>query len=81
MSTQIPEYLIRRPKEYEDGEFHTEFIRIAMNVEEALVEVHAKAGKDYTFLDLFKLAQPFMVEQWKSKKFPLVPLDELIGSE
>jgi hypothetical protein len=41
---------------------------MAKNVEDSLLEAGAKPGKDYTLLDLYKLAQPFALETFKGGK-------------
>jgi len=41
---------------------------MAKNVECSLMEAGAKPGKDYTLLDLYKLAQPFALETYKGGK-------------
>ena len=37
---------------------------IAANIEDALLESGAVPGVDYSRLDLFKLAQPFVLNRW-----------------
>lgn len=39
---------------------------LAKNIEESLIQAGAIAGKDYNILDLYKLAQPFALEKFKS---------------
>ena len=39
-----------------------EFLAIAHNIESALIETGAVPGKDYSYLDLFKLTQPFVLK-------------------
>ena len=41
---------------------------MAKNVEDALIQGGAKAGKDYTILDCYKLVQPFALEVFKKTK-------------
>lgn len=48
------------PKEMQDL-----FLMFARNIEEGLVHCGFQAGKDYTAIDLFQLAQPFVLEQFK----------------
>ena len=52
------------------GEKHLsdEFIAIASNIEQAFLQVGAEAGKDYTYKDLFQLAQPFVLDMFKNVK-------------
>jgi hypothetical protein len=42
-----------------------EFIAIAYNIEQAFIISGAKPGKDYTYKDLFQLAQPFVLHMFK----------------
>jgi hypothetical protein len=42
-----------------------ELLAIAYNIEQALLNAGAIPGKDYTYLDLFQLAQPFVLEMFK----------------
>jgi hypothetical protein len=37
---------------------------LASNVEDALFQAGAEPGRDYTILDCFKLAQPFMLHMF-----------------
>ncbi len=39
---------------------------IATNIEDALLPAGAVAGRDYTMLDLFKLANPYALERWSA---------------
>ena len=43
-----------------------EFYAIAYNIETSMLNAGAKPGVDYTHLDLYKLAQPFVLELFKS---------------
>lgn len=47
------------------GGLADELYAIAANFEEVLLLAGAEPGKDYTYLDLLKLAQPFVLEMWK----------------
>ncbi|MBP6748088.1 MAG: hypothetical protein KA144_00495 [Xanthomonadaceae bacterium] len=40
---------------------------MAMNVEESMITAGATPGKDYSHLDLYKLAAPFALEIFKSR--------------
>ena len=42
------------------------YIMMARNIEDALIFSGAEPGKDYTILDLFKLAQPFVLHRFHS---------------
>ena len=52
------------------GEKHLsdELIAIAYNIEQAFIQVGAEPGKDYTYRDLFQLAQPFVLDMFKNVK-------------
>lgn len=39
----------------------------AKNIENSLIQAGAVAGQDYNFLDLYKLAQPFVLEKFKKE--------------
>ncbi|WP_446323654.1 hypothetical protein [Acinetobacter sp. 1207_04] len=39
---------------------------VAMNIEDSLMTAGAIPNKDYTYLDLIKLAQPFALDKMKS---------------
>ena len=41
------------------------FVVVAKTVENALLQAGAKPEQDYTILDVFKLAQPFLLEMHK----------------
>ena len=38
---------------------------MARNIEDSLIQSGAKPGKDFSFLDIYKLAQPFALEVFK----------------
>jgi hypothetical protein len=38
---------------------------VAESIEEAFLRAGAQPGKDYHYRDLFTLAAPFAIEQWK----------------
>jgi len=38
---------------------------VAESIEEAFLSAGAQPGKDYHYRDLFTLAAPFAIEQWK----------------
>lgn len=44
------------------------YMIIAKNIEISLIQSGAVAGTDYTILDLYKLAQPFVLEKFKTEK-------------
>lgn len=41
---------------------------LAYTVEDSLISAGAEPGKDYSILDLYKLAQPFALEVFKSNE-------------
>ncbi|MFZ2451347.1 MAG: hypothetical protein WAW36_12590 [Methylovulum miyakonense] len=50
------------------GELSDEFMAIAYTIEESLISAGAEPGKDYNILDLYRLAQPFALEIFKSNE-------------
>ena len=53
--------------EYGSAEDLSDYLLIvAMNIEDSLVTAGAVPNKDYTYLDLIKLAQPFALEKMKN---------------
>lgn len=46
--------------------FSDELLALAFNIEQALILAGAESGKDYTRLDLFKMAEPYMLEKWRT---------------
>lgn len=45
--------------------FEDVFLCLAKSVENSLILAGATPGKDYTILDCYKLAQPFMLAQFR----------------
>lgn len=45
-----------------------ELYAIAFNIEQTLLSAGATPGKDYTYLDLMNLAQPFVLEMFRSNQ-------------
>lgn len=45
------------------GHFDTELLTVVYNIELALIAAGAVADEDYTHLDLFKLAEPYMLDE------------------
>lgn len=43
-----------------------ELYAVAYNIEQTLLNAGAIPGKDYNYLDLIKLAQPFVIELFKT---------------
>jgi hypothetical protein len=50
---------------------------VAESVEEAFLRAGAQPGKDYNYRDLFTLAAPFAVEQWKKDTLVIPFWEEL----
>jgi hypothetical protein len=57
--------LLKRPTSYGDKAFADVFLVTACLIEDSLIQGGAKPGKDYTILDLFKLAQPFVLSRYE----------------
>lgn len=47
------------------GDFSDELHAFAFNIEQTLIQAGAEPGKDYTQLDIIKLAQPFVLQKIK----------------
>lgn len=47
------------------GHLADEYLAMAYNVELSLISAGAVPGKDYSILDLYKLAQPLVVELFR----------------
>lgn len=61
--------------------FSDELLAIAHNIEMALISSGAEPGKDYTRLDLFRMAEPYMLSLWNDaeKRIEyLYPADEVL---
>lgn len=57
--------LIERDKDYVAGSFPDDFVLTAMEIEDSLIEAGAVPGKDYSFVDLYSLATPFMLQIYR----------------
>lgn len=53
---------------YAEGALGDEYYRIAYDIEEALMMAGAEPGKDYTYMDIMKLAEPLVRELYKKGK-------------
>jgi len=60
--------LIQKLEYCAKGELSDEYLAMAYTIEESLVSAGAIPGKDYTILDLYKLAQPFALELFKTNE-------------
>ncbi len=63
------------------GDFSEEYLAIAYQMECALISAGATPHEDYTYLDLFQLAQPFVLELFqngriKSWDYPARRIDD-----
>lgn len=59
--------LIQKLNEVVPGELADEYLAMAYTIELSLISGGAVPGKDYTILDLYKLAQPFALEVFRNK--------------
>jgi len=50
---------------------------VAESIEEAFIRAGALPGKDYNYRDLFTLAAPFAIEQWKKDELVIPFWEEL----
>lgn len=57
--------LIQKLQLMGSNDFSDELYAIAYNIEETLINAGAIPGKDYSHIDLIKLAQPFLIELFK----------------
>ena len=48
------------------GDFADELYTLAYNIEATLIQAGAKPGKDYTYLDVIRLAEPYMRDKMQS---------------
>lgn len=60
--------LISRFEIYDTNDVQDMLSLMSANVEDALIESGAEPGKDYQILDVFKLAQPFVLEMFKDRE-------------
>ena len=58
--------LIRDISAVDQTAFEDFFMVIAKNIEDSLIQSGAVAGKDYSYIDLYNLAQPFVLERFKT---------------
>lgn len=57
--------LIQKLDEIEAGHLCDEYLAIAYTIERSLVAAGGVPGEDYTLLDLYQLAQPFVLELFR----------------
>lgn len=57
--------LIQKLDVIDRGNLADEYLAMAYNVEQSLLLAGAVPGKDYTLLDLYKLAQPLVIELFR----------------
>ena len=48
------------------GDFADELYTLAYNIETTLTQAGAKPGKDYTYLDVIRLAEPYMRDKMQA---------------
>lgn len=60
------------------GDLGDELHAVSFSIEQGLINAGAKPGVDYTHLDLFKLAQPFVLQMFKKGSMEYTyPADEV----
>lgn len=59
--------LIERLDTCASGDLSDEYLAMAYTIEQSLISAGAVPGEDYTILDLYKLAQPFILELFRVK--------------
>ncbi|MDT3735160.1 MAG: hypothetical protein ROZ00_02930 [Denitratisoma sp.] len=69
MTTQ----LIRAYETIDQTTLEDFYMAVAKSIEKSLIQAGATPGTDYTFLDLYKLAQPFVLETFKKEGALSVP--------
>ncbi len=57
--------LIKELNVFARGALTDEYLAMAYNVEQSLIAAGGVPGKDYTLLDLYKLAQPLVIELFR----------------
>jgi len=57
--------LLTKPECYAKNAFPDAYLVTACWIESSLIQAGAKPGKDYTILDLYKLAQPFVLSRYR----------------
>lgn len=60
--------LIQKLSHVARGALSDEYLAMAYTIELSLISAGAEPGKDYTLLDLYKLAQPFALELFKDNE-------------
>ncbi len=57
--------LLKKPENYGKNAFPDTFLVIACYIEESLIQGGASPGVDYSVLDLYNLAQPFVLHRFQ----------------
>ena len=57
--------------EMDSGHLGDEFMAVAHTIETSLMDSGAVPGQDYTILDLYTLAQPFVLDKFKSEELEI----------
>jgi len=65
--------LLKLPKHWGRKAFADVFLMTAGLIEESMMQGGAEPGKDYTVLDLFKLAQPFVLSRYEKRELTDCP--------
>lgn len=65
--------LLQKPENYGKDAFPDVFLVTACSIEDSLIQGGAKPGKDYTVVDLFNLASPFVLSRYQKGKLTDCP--------
>lgn len=60
--------LIKDVRDFDDSVFSDIYLVMARRIEESLVEAGAIGGEDYSIMDCYKLAQPFVLQFIEKKQ-------------
>ena len=63
----MDERLIKQYETLDPDTLQDFWLLTASKIESSLIEAGAEAGRDYNHLDLYKLAQPVVIEQLKER--------------
>ena len=62
------ERFIASERDHEPGELEDELLAFAYTIENSMLSAGARPEKDYTILDLYRLAQPFVLEMFRGRE-------------
>lgn len=68
MTKENSKRLLTRPEPYGKNAFADAYLVMACCVEDSLIQGGARPGKDYTVVDLYKLAGPFILNRYEKGK-------------